>query len=430
MGIVMTTFLTSSFLFPYTPIFLPVLNTKYVMGLCGLVLFVYNNVYKKTLRISQPFLWVLLSACSISIVSLATKFINNTADSTYVSYIGSAVIWFAAAYLIVECIKKIHGKVSYAIITQYLVAVCVGQCIIAMLIDNFQVVETFVLRVFYTPGEALYLKHLGRLYGIGCLLDVAGVRFAGVVVLLGGLIIDLARSRKYGALFVCMGCWGVIAFIGNLIARTTTVGLVISVAYWILLTMYYVIRNTDNLLGMWVRVILIAAVTFGIGCYEYNTNSVMRSHIRFGFEGFFSLVEKGYWETNSNNHLKTMIKWPDNPKTWTIGDGYMEDPSKVEPELIEFHARGEVFYQGTDAGYCRFIFYFGIIGLVLISLYFVTVAAGCCVKYPEYTLVFLLALMLNFLVWMKVTTDVLPVFAMFLATIKNDDTSETVDEQQ
>ena len=40
----------------------------------------------------------------------------------------------------------------------------------------------------------------------------------------------------------------------------------------------------------------------------------IRTHLRFGFEGFFSIYEKGHWETNSNNILKNMVIFPDNMK--------------------------------------------------------------------------------------------------------------------
>ncbi len=166
---------------------------------------------------------------------------------------------------------------------------------------------------------------------------------------------------------------------------------------------------------LWGYFIIVGLVVYGIGAFEYSHDEKMRENLRFGFEGFFSLVEKGHWETNSNNQLETMIKWPDNEKTWIIGDGYMLDPVRIEPELKAFHARGEVFYMGTDAGYCRFIFYFGIVGLTIMSiLFFVSTAAGMG-NHPDYKFALFCILVVNMIVWIKVTTDVYAILAIFLA---------------
>ena len=57
---------------------------------------------------------------------------------------------------------------------------------------------------------------------------------------------------------------------------------------------------------------------------------LVRKNFRFGFEGFVSLIEKGRWEVDSNETLKSMFVWPDNPKTWTIGDGYFSNPVNTD----------------------------------------------------------------------------------------------------
>lgn len=56
-----------------------------------------------------------------------------------------------------------------------------------------------------------------------------------------------------------------------------------------------------------------------------------------------------------------MYVFPDNLKTWIIGDGYFSNPYNTDPFYIGTRSRG--YYMGTDVGYLRFIFYFGLIGL-------------------------------------------------------------------
>lgn len=59
--------------------------------------------------------------------------------------------------------------------------------------------------------------------------------------------------------------------------------------------------------------------------------------------------------------------WPDNPMTWLIGDGYFNNPINSNPYYIGPASTN--YYMGTDVGYCRFIFYFGLIGLSAFCLY-------------------------------------------------------------
>jgi hypothetical protein len=104
--------------------------------------------------------------------------------------------------------------------------------------------------------------------------------------------------------------------------------------------------------------------------------------IEFGFEGIFSYFESGEFETDSTAKLKSMIVWPEEPRTWIIGDGYFENSRNDINYLGDATVEG--FYMGTDIGYLRFIFYFGIIGLIAISLVVIYSGLIGIKYYPEY----------------------------------------------
>ena len=69
---------------------------------------------------------------------------------------------------------------------------------------------------------------------------------------------------------------------------------------------------------------------------------------------------------------------------------------------------------GTDIGYLRFIFYFGIIGLIAISLVMLYAAILCTEDFPEYKALFWLVCLTNFVVWLKVSTDLFLFFCLFI----------------
>ena len=107
-----------------------------------------------------------------------------------------------------------------------------------------------------------------------------------------------------------------------------------------------------------------------------------------------------------------MVVWPEELRTWIIGDGYFEN-SRNDPNYLG-DATVEGFYMGTDIGYLRFIFYFGITGLIWIIAVIVYSAYVCADQFRDYAWIFIMALCVGLAVWVKVATDIFLFFCMFL----------------
>ena len=215
-----------------------------------------------------------------------------------------------------------------------------------------------------------------------------------------------------------------------MIARTTLVGVIVALAY-LLIRVFRSMMHKESyrqgrMIGTWLIVI---ALAIPLGITLYNTSKEFSEMLRFGFEGFFSYFESGEFETDSTAKLKSMIVWPEELRTWIIGDGYFENSRNDINYLGDATDRG--FYMGTDIGYLRFIFYFGIIGLIAMSA--VVIHSGLIgIKYfPEYKNLFLLAILINFLVWLKVSTDILLFFYLFVtATIVEQEFMDDEEEEE
>jgi hypothetical protein len=211
----------------------------------------------------------------------------------------------------------------------------------------------------------------------------------------------------------------VIAVVGNMIARTTIVGVVLSLTC---VAITFRLNSVSNSFFRLLRVaLLVLIVALPVSIYLYNNNLQFHELSRFAFEGFFNLFETGEWQIDSNEKLKMMIVFPDNAKTWIIGDGYFTNPYYTDPTYVGYQPGG--YYMGTDIGYLRFIFYFGLIGLIAFSIFFVTSAKVCVAKLPEYKFLILFILLLGFVIWLKVATDVFLVFALLLcvANLRDED---------
>lgn len=408
----LTIIITSFFLFPFYFTFLPSVNTKMILAAGGLIMFGIKLGIKQMAVLDKDFLLISLCAAGVSLASYLSMTLNNTNDNSYLSYLVSMWVWLGAGYFVVNWIQAIHGRVTVELFAIYLICVGVCQCLIAVAIDSVPAIRSFVDG--FLDGEGYMGKVKNRLYGIGCALDVAGGRFAALLIMIAALLPSAFKRETSNWLRIfLLVAFGIIAAIGNMIGRTATVGMALAGLYIGIVIIRQWKDASIRRLAQWVAMTFIAV--FVLGSALYNLDSAWHNRIRFGFEGFFSLFEQGHWETTSTNMLSQGYVFPDNTKTWLIGDGYMADP-ELDPYYQGESTYG--FYKNTDVGYSRFIFYFGLSGLLVFSLFFISVALVCAKRFTDYKLMFCLLLLLNFLIWLKVSTDIFVVFAGFLAMKK------------
>lgn len=409
-GVLLMVVLTSCYYFPFEFQFLPGANTKMILAALSLPVIAMQMARKNIVGVRKDFMQLLVWALLMSLVCLFSVTFNGTNDHSYTSYIISMLVWMGGAYFVLCCIRLLHGYITLRLICNYVIAVCVGQCFVAYAIDLYPAFDNFVNS--FIAGQAYMGNVDSRMHGIGCALDVAGLRFSSALVMIAYLVVHTkSKQKKFISWYIV--AFLIISVIGSMIGRSTLVGILLAIAYWFVVMIFYNeewLAKNKRLLWTWFVGILM--VTIPVVVYLYNTNGAFYNNLRFGFEGFFSLLEKGEWDVNSNNILKNMLVFPDNFKTWIIGDGYILNPSGRDPYYVgEFYGG---FYKNTDIGYIRFIFYCGVIGLMTFIIYFIKVTQVCIDRFKAYRAMFVLLLLVNFIGWLKVSTDIFLVFAMFL----------------
>ncbi|ULT23654.1 hypothetical protein KUH03_31520 [Sphingobacterium sp. E70] len=107
-----------------------------------------------------------------SLVCFIATDVNRTDDFAYATYFMSFAIWLLAAYTVAFVIYKIHGFIDFHLLTFYLAAACLLQCVLAFWIDSSPAVQSLVDR-YVEQGQA-FAQEVDRLYGIGASLDNAG----------------------------------------------------------------------------------------------------------------------------------------------------------------------------------------------------------------------------------------------------------------
>lgn len=387
----------------------PIANSKMILAAFGIVAFAVQCFKEHTLALSRRVSFSAFLAFLFSIWCYIAITLNNTNDKTYVTYFISFLTWVGGAYGAVTLLRWVHERIDLMLITRYLAIICVAQCIIALLIDNVPAVESLVKRIFLQGYDFYERDH--RLYGIGCALDPAGVRFSAVLVLIAHQLAIENRVRenisKTAFLFIA---FSVITVVGCMIARTTMVGTVLGLVYiaWGAFKIQaggYISRFQ---VGFTLLLLLLIGSAIGISIHLYNSSDFFHDNLRFGFEGFFNWVETGEFRTHSTDILmNTMWIWPDDPRGWLIGYG-----------------RYGLFEWNTDIGYCNFVLYCGMIGMVIFSLYFIYNHLSLIGRFHRFAFTALLLTAITFIVWAKVATDIFLVDALLFCIDADEDSRE------
>lgn len=412
-GIMLLLVVVSFYYYPFDPFFLPIgFNTKKTMAAFGLLVCGYMLLKKRDTTVPRNIIPLFILAAVVSLVSLFSMAWNRTIDDAYSGYISSMAVWFCAAFVVCVAIRFVHGRIDVKLLCDYLIIVSVIQCFLALYIDNSPAFQHFVDTRIVRGCDMMH--ELKRLYGIGCGLDTAGIHFSLCLIMIAYLLRTYKKSLSYWAIAYYAFSFAVLTVVGSMIARTTYVGVILAVVY---------IAFTANFEGATIRYeslkvygILATIVIVGtIVCvFEYNVNPSFRHWIRFAFEGFFNLFEQGEWSIASNDTLKSMYVWPEKFKTWVIGDGYFSNPYWSDPNYIWQGQNTRGFYMGTDVGYLRFIFYFGLIGLAVFTIFLIKCCKTAIEVLPEHSILFIFCLICGFAVWLKVATDVFFIFALFI----------------
>ena len=413
---VLLTGLMMSFYFHPTELrALPGYNTKIMLAVFGVAMLIYNIIRTKDYSLSKGLLYSFMIAGAFSFVNYISLIINESDDYSYANYPISALTWIMGAYGAISFIRWTHSKVTVELVVRYLAGGAAFHCILSQLIDRDDSIRNFVTSIFYIADS---MEEMQRLYSFGVGLDPSGVRFAVILVLIAGVLtLSKIVKKNIGLMIFYFLCFAIISVLGNIISRTTTVGMGLGLFVFAISTgLYKFVIKVSRIKIMRVFGIMLA-IGIPIVVYYYNVNPSFQNQIEYGFEGFFSLFESGEFQTSSTDELSTMWVWPQDTQTWLIGSGL-------------FLSKSSDFTYFSDIGYCRFIFYSGLIGFTVFGLYFVYNAIHFATRYPRYRYIFFLMIVVTFVVWSKVATDIFQLYALFYAFTDEEELYASLDEEE
>lgn len=397
------------YIFTVTFAYIPLgVHTRLLMGIGGFLIYLSRKlvffVPPFSLKIDRNIMLLFLLSLSVCILSFISILYNGTCDSVYVTFPVSILLVLSAGYFVIFFFEKTYGYASFKLIANYIIGAVVFQMFISIFFFLFPVLKNLfnsIIVLDSLEADALALTAEIRLSGFGINFFDAGVLNSCVLILIAIL---LSKEHCKRNLILYSWAFFLILVVGCMMSRTTLLGGGLAIGI-------LVYRFRINLLRLPFNIGIICKILFWIGAVFIGVFKLIPEELfekygimfNFGFEIFINYFKDGEFRTASTDDLLTAYVLPNNLKTIIIGDGFYADPFMPE----------SAYYMGTDVGFLRLIYYFGLMGLVsFLSFY----AYSCYIGYQknrEYKLFFLLFFILIILFNFKGTINLFYIMVLF-----------------
>lgn len=384
MGRVIILFTLFFYVYPIAFVGIP-FSTNVLMAIIGFVIFIVQNLKSTKIRIRKDILYLILSVLVISCLGFCKSFATGIFERLFSLYFYMLFVAFLDCWFIRYLYDKFRIRHLWTDVLFDFVIVVVIQELIALVFALFP--NLMEIAIGMQKADSMSLEMVNetmnfRLIGFGSMFFGAGVATSVALICL----FELYKCKMYNKWFLL--CLYVFVFImGMAMARTTLIGLFIS--FWIFVDrknlIYSFFKIQSTVIGICAILAICIVVIFQI--VDWDT---INSYANFAFEMFFNYYDNNELTTDSTEQLATLYIYPDNIKTFLFGDGLWADP-----------ANPSLYYKGTDVGWLRMIFYFGVLGIlvfivyVFMSLrYFSKRLSGKCNQF--FVTLFILFFVLNF----------------------------------
>lgn len=320
-------------------LFLP--NYMYILAILGLGLMIFHKRY-----FDDNLLKLVVTIAGMTIYAIMIMMLNSTGDGSYVKFIVAFVYKIMTAMFSFAVFKLMFGKNGTLLL---FMKTFVYSCLIL-------VASTLIL-VFFDPLNKFWLGTVvprnplideGYFYRIS-LIGYTGfdeLSVFGVSTFFCAYIIN-DRVRKNEKYTVQCLIFVILAIGGMLYGRTSMFSTLFA-----LVALFVMLKGTKNKLKVIEKFLVIGTVCFGAILICSTFVSGIRVWLNWAFELIIKLFKGGDSGIGSLNSLWKMYRFPDNALTLLFGDGRY------------FDSVNNIYYQNTDVGFLRAIYYYGLVGMM------------------------------------------------------------------
>lgn len=334
--------------------FLPI-STRVLFGILGFLLLAIKIYQRKVkLVLSKKLFQFSTLLFLIPLVALISVHVNQTNDIEFIKYPLSISIIIFSSYFVFSILHKYYYKLTFEVISGLVINIVLFQSVIAFIMFLVPDLRDFLLgiqRLSADDVERMTYFFDFRIVGFGVMFFDAGMINGFALILTGAIIkfynLQLKQVTSLSIKFLF------ILLIGMMMARVAVIGGLLG-----LILIFYPSRAEKTVSRFKRKFLFIFHITIIpvllvsiLLILTPKMDKTLEPLFNFAFEIFINYFEKGSAESASTNRLQEMYIYPDNIKTWVIGDGLWNASDKSG------------YYMKTDVGYLRLIYYFGLIGL-------------------------------------------------------------------
>lgn len=390
------------FLYIYT-VKLPIGNSRNVIIIIAFLFVLIDFLRGKfglVFKLSRNLLPPLLFALMVSIISIITSIINQVYEPFYVNCFFSLITLMLSSWGLLRLMRFVYGRADIEILSMNIILAVYLQFILSLIMffaaSPIQELISQLDMKDETTMEAIE-SSTNRLHGVGANFFSLGVINCCAILLATAVLKHTKDKRLKKFYFISIL---IFLIVGMLMARTT----LLSVPFIIFYYVYNNKRAFVNLSLSFVKLTVVLCLLLFM--FQKSIISFLDENemiLRFGFEHFYNYFEGNGFSSDSTSELAELLVLPNNLTTWIIGDARI-----IDPNFLQY------YYMNTDIGYCRALFYFGIVGLVPLLLLYFSLSkstAKCC---REYSFFFILLFLLFLLLFYKGICNILYWYCLFL----------------
>lgn len=330
-----------SFIYQINYIFLP-FNVPFVLGLIGLPLYIHNSSAIRN-GDSKYVNDILLALLPVAIVAFLSIVGNHSSDFYFIKWAIINALYFFGAYFLFQLLKHSFRNFTFGRLVDLLVLCAVVQLSLSLVMFFSPEVKNVLQPLIHESeiAKEAMERAATRMVGFGTHFFLSGTIHAFILIMIA--ISFTLRKVSLIKSVVLMLSFIFIAAVGTIMARTTLVGVLFAIVIVLL-------RRRGKryfISGLVLSTIIISATSV---YFLDLISDDMEQLFNFGFEAFVNYKDTGSFSTSSTDVLLRMYKFPSVWETWLWGDARYE--------------AGKGYYMNTDIGFCRLIFYFGVIGLI------------------------------------------------------------------
>ena len=330
-----------SFIYQISYIFLP-FNIPFVMGLIGMPIYLYKNITFP--RKDRKYVMDILSSLlPVAIVAALSIIGNLSSDFYFVKWAITNMLYFFGAYLMFLLLRGAFRDFSFGRLVDLLVLCAVVQLTLALIMFFSPTIKDVLQPLIHESeiAQEAMERAATRLVGFGTHFFLSGTTHAFILIMIA-ISFTLRKVSLFKSV-VMMLSFIFIAAVGSMMARTTLVGVLFAIVIVLL-------RRRGK--KYFISGLVLSTIIISVASVSFLDliGDDMELLFNFGFEAFVKFQETGSFSTSSTDGMLRLYKFPTTWETWLLGDAIYEV--------------GKGYYMNTDIGYCRLIFYFGILGFI------------------------------------------------------------------